>query len=156
MSKVIKTINLKECSFPIKMNLIYEDIDLQNIGRIKDSISGKIVISLISKDLFRCEGSINTVFIDNCQSCLEEIEVTLNFFSNLVIKDESKMMDDDSNQDQTHYQNIEYFDIKQLIQEEVSLNYPNIVRCEENCLEIKPLQTEEKNLPFKKIRDLID
>ena len=156
MFKDIKTINLKEGVFPIKMDLMLKDVDLKKIGRIKDSISGKIEISLISKNLFRCEGSINTVFIDNCQSCLEEIEVNLNFLSNLAIKDESMMMDDDSNQDQTHYQNIEYFDIKQLIQEEISLNYPNIVRCEENCLEIKPLKTEEKNLPFKKIRDLID
>ena len=156
MSKDIKTINLKEGAFPIKMDLMIEDIDLKNIGRIKDSISGKIVITLISKGLFHFEGSINVVFIDNCQSCLEEIEVNLNFLSNLAIKDESMMMDDDSNQDQTHYQNIEYFDIKQLIQEEVSLNYPNIVRCEEKCLEIKPLKKEEKNLPFKKIRDLID
>ena len=156
MYKDIKTINLKEGAFPIKMDLMLKDVDLKKIGRIKDSISGKIEISLISKNLFRCEGSINTVFIDNCQSCLEEIEVNLNFFSNLVIKDESMMMDDDSNQDQTHYQNIEYFDIKQLIQEEVSLNYPNIVRCKENCLEIKPLKKEDKNFPFKKIRDLID
>ena len=156
MFKDRKTINLKEGAFPIKMDLMIEDIDLKNIGRIKDSISGKIIISLISKDLFRCEGSINSVFIDNCQSCLEEIEVTLNFFSNLVIKDESKMMDDDSNQDQTHYQNLEYFDVIQLIQEELSLNYPNIVKCEEDCLEIKPTKKEEKNLPFKKIRDLID
>jgi len=156
MFKDIKTINLKEGVFPIKMDLILEDVDLKNLGRVKDSISGKIEISLISKGLFHFEGSINAVFIDNCQSCLEEIEVNLNFLSNLAIKDESIMMDDDSNQDQTHYQNIEYFDIKQLIQEEVSLNYPNIVRCVENCLEIKPLKTEEKNLPFKKIRDLID
>ena len=156
MFKDIKAINLKEAVFPIRMDLILKDVDLKNIGRIKDFISGKIEISLISKDLFRCEGSINIVFIDKCQSCLEEIEVNLNFLSNLVIKDESIMMDDDSNQDHTHYQNIEYFDIKQLIQEEVSLNYPNIVRCEENCLEIKPLKKEEKNLPFKKIRDLID
>ena len=156
MFKDRKTINLKEGAFPIKLDLMIEDVDLKNIGHIKESISGKIIISLISKDLFRCEGFINTVFVDNCQSCLEEIEVTLNFLSNLVIKDESMMMDDDSNQDQTHYQNIEYFDIKQLIQEEVSLNYPNIVRCEEKCLEIKPLKKEEKNLPFKKIRDLID
>ena len=156
MYKDIKTINLKEGAFPIKMDLMLKGVDLKNIGRIKDSISGKIEISLISKNLFRCEGSINTVFIDNCQSCLEEIEVNLNFFCNLVIKDESIMMDDDSNQDQTHYQNIEYFDIKQLIQEEVSLNYPNIVRCKENCLEIKPLKKEDKNFPFKKIRDLID
>jgi uncharacterized metal-binding protein YceD (DUF177 family) len=156
MSKSIKTFNLREGAFPIKMDLMLEDINLQNIGRLKDSICGNIVISLISKDLFRCEGSINTVFIDKCQSCLKDIEVSLSFSSNLVIKDEGLMMDDDSNQVQTHYQNLEYFDIKQLIQEEISLNYPNIVKCEENCLKIKPLKNEEKNLPFKKIRDLID
>lgn len=156
MSKNIKTFNLKEGAFPIKMDLMFEDIDLQNIGLLKDSIFGNIEISLISKDLFRCEGSINSVFIDNCQSCLRDIEVNLNFLCNLVIKDKALMMDDDSSQDQTHYQNLEYFDIKQLIQEEVSLNYPNIVKCEEDCLEIKPIKKEEKNLPFKKIRDLID
>ena len=156
MSKSIKTFNLKEGAFPIKMDLMLEDIDLENIGHLQNSVYGDIVISLISKELFSCEGSINAVFIDECQSCLKNVKVSLNFSSNLVIKDESLMMDDDSNQDQTHYQNLEYFDIKQLIQEEVSLNYPNIVKCGENCLEIKPLKKEEKNLPFKKIRDLID
>ena len=156
MSKNIKTFNLKEGAFPIKMDLMFEDIDLQNIGRLKDSIYGNIEISLISKDLFRCEGSINSVFIDNCQSCLRDIEVNLNFLCNLVIKDKALMMDDDSSQDQTHYQNLEYFDVKQLIQEEVSLNYPNIVKCEDNCLKINSIEKEEKNLPFKKIRDLID
>ena len=156
MSKNIKTFNLKEGAFPIRMDLLLEDIDLENIGRLKESVCGNIVISLISKDLFRCEGSIKTVFIDNCQSCLKDIEVSLNFKCNLVLKDETLMMEDDSNQDQTHYQNLEYFDVKQLIQEEVSLNYPNFVKCEEDCLEIKPIKKEEKNLPFKKIRDLID
>ena len=156
MSKNKKTFNLKEGAFPIKMDLMFEDIDLQNIGLLKDSICGNIEISLISKDLFRCEGSINSVFIDNCQSCLRDIEVNLNFLCNLVIKDKALMMDDDSSQDQTHYQNLEYFDVKQLIQEEVSLNYPNIVKCEDNCLKINPIKKEEKNLPFKKIRDLID
>ena len=73
-----------------------------------------------------------------------------------MIKDKALMMDDDSSQDQTHYQNLEYFDVKQLIQEEVSLNYPNIVKCEDNCLKINSIEKEEKNLPFKKIRDLID
>ena len=156
MSKSIKTFNLREGAFPLKIDLNFDDINLKNIGRLKDSICGDVTISLISKDLFRCESSINTVFIDKCQSCLKNIEVSLNFTSSLVIKDEVLMMDDDSNQDQTHYQNLEYFDVKQLIQEEVSLNYPNFVKCEENCLEIKPLKKEEKNLPFKKIRDLID
>ena len=156
MSKNIKKFNLKEGAFPIKMDLSLEDIDLENIGRLKNFVCGNIIISLISKDIFRCEGSINTVFIDTCQSCLKDIDVSLNFKCNLVLKDEALMMDDDSNQDQTHYQNLEYFDIKQLIQEEISLNYPNIVKCEEKCLEIKSLKNKEKNLPFKKIRDLID
>ena len=156
MSKKVKTFNLREGAFPIKMDLILEDIDLQDIGQLKDSIYGSIEISLISKDLFRCEGSINAAFIDICQSCLKEIEVSLNFLSNLVIKDKALMMDDDSNQDQTHYQDLEYFNITQLIQEEVSLNYPNFVRCEDKCLEIEPIEKEEKNFPFKKIRDLID
>ena len=156
MSKNINTINLREGTFPIKMNLILEDIDFQSMGRLKESICGDIEISLISKDLFHFVGVINTVFIDICQSCLKDIEVPLEFSSNLVIKDKDLMMDDDSSQDQTHYQNLEYFDIKQLIQEEVSLNYPNIVKCNKNCFEVEPLEKAEKNLPFKKIRDLID
>ena len=156
MSKNIKTFNLKEGAFPIKMDLMFEDIDLQNIGLLKDSICGNIEISLISKDLFRCEGSIKTVFIDNCQSCLKDIEVSLNFKCNLVLKDETLMMDDDSNQDQTHYQDIEYFDLQKFIEEEIALNYPDIVKCNTNCLKEDKSFKEKKNLPFKKIRDLID
>tara|TARA_B100001758_G_C18105944_1_gene451010 strand:- start:129 stop:599 length:471 start_codon:yes stop_codon:yes gene_type:complete len=156
MSKNIQTFNLREGAFPIKMKLVFEDINLQNIGRLKDSVYGDIQISLISKDLFHCECSISTVFIDKCQACLKDIEVNLNFSSNISIKDQAIMMDDDSNQNLSHYQDLEYFDIKQLIQEEVSLNYPNIVKCDENCLKIESVKKEEKNLPFKKIRDLID
>jgi len=156
MSKIIKTFNLREGAFPIKMDLIMENINFQDIGRLKDSISGEIEITMVSKDLFRCEGLVNAVFIDKCQSCLKDIEIKIKFLSNLVIKDQKLMMEDDSNQDQTHYQDLEYFNINQLIQEEVSLNYPNIVKCEEECIEIESLKKEEKNLPFKKIRDLID
>ena len=156
MSRENKRFNLKEGSFPIKMDLNFDHVDLQATGNLKDSINGHIEISLISKDLFRCKGSIDSVFFDKCQCCLKNLEINLSFTSNLVIKDETLMMEDDSNQDQTHYQNLEYFDIKQLIEEEISLNYPNIVKCDEECLEIEPIKKEEKNLPFKKIRDLID
>ena len=156
MSKIIKTFNLREGAFPIKMDLIMENINFQDIGRLKDSISGEIEITMVSKDLFRCEGLVNAVFIDKCQSCLKDIEIKIKFLSNLVIKDQKLMMEDDSNQDQTHYQDLEYFNINQLMQEEVSLNYPNIVKCEEECIEIESLKKEAKNLPFKKIRDLID
>lgn len=156
MSRDNKTFNLKEGAFPIKMDLAIEDIELQNIGKLKDDINANIEISLISNGLFHCEGLIKTVFVDKCHSCLKDIEVNLDFTCNLVIKDENIMMEDSSNQDQTHYQDLEYFDIKQLIEEEVSLNYPNTVKCEGECLEINPSKLEGKNLPFKKIRDLID
>tara|TARA_B100000959_G_scaffold16208_1_gene15868 strand:+ start:18214 stop:18684 length:471 start_codon:yes stop_codon:yes gene_type:complete len=156
MSRDNKTFNLREGAFPIKMDLAIEDIELQNIGKLKDDINANIEISLISNGLFHCEGLIKTVFVDKCQFCLKDIEVNLDFTCNLVIKDENIMMEDSSNQDQTHYQDLEYFDIKQLIEEEVSLNYPNTVKCEGECLEINPSKLEGKNLPFKKIRDLID
>ncbi len=156
MSKRNKTFNLREGSFPVQMDLVFDEIEIKEIGRLKDLINAEIKISIISKDLFRCEGRLNTTFIDRCQSCLKDIEVNLSFLTNLVIKHEDLMMDDDSNQDQTHYQDLEYFNVEQLIEEEISLNYPNIVKCEGECLDINPLKEEEKNLPFKKIRDLID
>tara|TARA_B100001778_G_scaffold316585_1_gene303616 strand:+ start:221 stop:706 length:486 start_codon:yes stop_codon:yes gene_type:complete len=156
MSRENKTLNLREGAFPIKMNLFFNETSLKDIGQLKDSITGDIEISLISKDLFRFEGTVRAIFIDQCQSCLKDIQVGLNFSSNLAIKDETLMMEDNSNQDQTHYQNLEYFNIKQLIEEEISLSYPNIVKCEEECMENRPNTGKEKNLPFKKIRDLID
>ena len=156
MSRENKTLNLREGAFPIKMNLFFNETSLKDIGQLKDSITGDIEISLISKDLFRFEGTVRAIFIDQCQLCLKDIQVGLNFSSNLAIKDETLMMEDNSNQDQTHYQNLEYFNIKQLIEEEISLNYPNIVKCEEECMENRPNTGKEKNLPFKKIRDLID
>ena len=156
MSKNNKTFNLKEGSFPIQMDLKINDIHLKDIGEIKDSVSSNIKISLISKDLYKLEGSVKAIFNDKCQSCLNDIEVKINFLSNVVIKDKNLMIEDDSGQDQTHYQNLEFFDIQQLIEEELSLNYPNIVKCEEQCIEIEQIKIKEKNLPFKKIRDLMD
>ena len=49
MSRDSKTFNLREGSFPIKMELSFDDTDLTQIGDIKESISGKIEISSISK-----------------------------------------------------------------------------------------------------------
>tara|TARA_Y100001960_G_scaffold319338_1_gene390507 strand:- start:471 stop:941 length:471 start_codon:yes stop_codon:yes gene_type:complete len=156
MSRDNKTFNLREGSFPIKMELSFDDTDLSQIGNIKESISAKIEISSISKDIFHFEGSIRSIFIDQCQTCLKETEVVLDLLSNLVIKDKKEMMEDGSSQDQTHYQDLEHFNIKQLIEEEISLNYPNIVKCIDECVKKESQIKEEKNLPFKKIRDLID
>ena len=65
MSKRNKTFNLREGSFPIQMDLVFDEIEIKEIGRLKDLINAEIKISIISKDLFRCEGRLNTTFIDN-------------------------------------------------------------------------------------------
>ena len=128
MSKNIQTFNLREGAFPIKMKLVFEDINLQNIGRLKDSVYGDIQISLISKDLFHCECSISTVFIDKCQACLKDIEVNLNFSSNISIKDQAIMMDDDSNQNLSHYQDLESYSlINSNLVRKVNILSPNLL-----------------------------
>ena len=75
---------------------------------------------------------------------------------NLTIKDIKELHLDSSEQDQTHYQDLEYFNIDNLIEEELALIYPDIVKCDRSCLEKEDALMDEKNLPFKKIRDLID
>jgi len=51
---------------------------------------------------------------------------------------------------------ISSFDYFKKIEEELALIYPDIVKCDRMCLEKEDTLIEEKNLPFKKIRDLID
>ena len=75
---------------------------------------------------------------------------------NVTIKDMKELHADSPEQDQTHYQDLEYFNIDNLIEEELALIYPDIVKCDRKCLEKEETLIEEKNLPFKKIRDLID
>ena len=48
MSRENKSLNLREGAFPIKMNLIFKETDLKDIGQLKDSIKGDIESSLIS------------------------------------------------------------------------------------------------------------
>ena len=74
----------------------------------------------------------------------------------VAIKDIKELHTDSSEQDQTHYQDLEYFKIDNLVEEELALIYPDIVKCDQKCLEREDKLAEEKNLPFKKIRDLID
>ena len=43
-----------------------------------------------------------------------------------------------------------------LIEEEIVIAYPDIVKCDKDCLENTAIEHEEKNFPFKKIRDLME
>ena len=152
----MKILNLTEGSFPINLEYEINSIDVPNIGKLKRNISVNLSISKVSKNLFKSDGNIQGIFEDTCQNCLEKTNIELSSDINVTLKDLQELDLDSSDQDQTHYQDIEYFDLQKFIEEEIALNYPDIVKCNTNCLKEDKSFKEKKNLPFKKIRDLID
>ena len=139
-----KFINLREGKFPIKMSLdisyLKNDVDFTNLKKGH----AELLISKLSMDLFSCKGEIIILFNDKCQS-------------NVIIKDSDILLEDIDRPDETHFQKLKFFEIEKLILEEISLNYPSLIRCEDqNCLKIEDAFIEEKIQPFKKIRDLLD
>ena len=152
----MKILNLNEGSFPIEMNLKLNSIDVPDVGTLKDTLDVGLKISKLSSNLLKCDGYISAKFIDTCQYCLENTKVLIDGSIDVTIKDIKELHADSSEQDQTHYQDLDYFNIDNLIEEELALIYPDIVKCYRKCLEKEDTFIEEKNLPFKKIRDLID
>ena len=152
----MKILNLTEGSFPINLEYEIDSIDVPNIGKLKRNISVNLSISKVSKNLLKSDGNIQGIFEDTCQNCLEKTKIELSSDINVTLKDLQELDLDSSDQDQTHYQDIEYFDLQKFIEEEIALNYPDIVKCNTNCLKEDNSFKEKKNLPFKKIRDLID
>ena len=152
----MKILNLNEGSFPIEMDLNINTIDVPDVGTLKNTLDIKLKISKLSLNLLKCDGYISAKFIDTCQYCLKNTEVLIDGSIDVTIKDIEELHSDSSEQDQTHYQDLEFFNINNLIEEELALIYPDIVKCDRKCLEKEETLIEEKNLPFKKIRDLID
>lgn len=152
----MKILNLTEGSFPINLEYEIDSIDVPSIGKLKKNISVNLSISKVSKNLLKSDGNIQGIFEDTCQNCLEKTNIELSSDINVTLKDLQELDLDSSDQDQTHYQDIEYFDLQKFIEEEIALNYPDIVKCNTNCLKEDKSFKEKKNLPFKKIRDLID
>jgi uncharacterized metal-binding protein YceD (DUF177 family) len=152
----MKILNLTEGSFPINLEYEIDSIDVPNIGKLERNISVNLSISKVSKNLLKSDGNIQGIFEDTCQNCLEKTNIELSSVINVTLKDLQELDLDSSDQDQTHYQDIEYFDLQKFIEEEIALNYPDIVKCNTNCLKEDKSFKEKKNLPFKKIRDLID
>ena len=152
----MKILNLTEGAFPINLEYEIDSIDVPNIGKLKRNISVNLSISKVSKNLLKTDGNIQGIFEDTCQNCLEKTNIELSSDINVTLKDLQELDLDSSDQDQTHYQDIEYFDLQKFIEEEIALNYPDIVKCNTNCLKEDNSFKEKKNLPFKKIRDLID
>ena len=152
----MKILNLNEGSFPINFSIKLETLDVPNIGKLQKDLLIEAEIQKISKDLYHCAGQMKGHFNDTCQNCLKDTEVEVSNDINVTIKDLTEMHHDSSEQDQTHYQDLEYFDLHRFIEEELAIIYPDIVKCSENCLEEEMSRGKEKNLPFKKIRDLIE
>jgi uncharacterized metal-binding protein YceD (DUF177 family) len=152
----MKILNLTEGSFPINLEYEINSIDVPDIGKLKRNIRVNLSISKVSKNLLKSDGNIQGIFEDTCQNCLEKTNIELSSDINVTLKDLQELDLDSSDQDQTHYQDIEYFDLQKFIEEEIALNYPDIVKCNTNCLKEDKSFKEKKNLPFKKIRDLID
>ena len=152
----MKILNLNEGSFPINFSIKLKEIDVPNIGKLQKNLLIDAEIQKISKDLYRCAGQLKGYFKDVCQNCLKDIRIEVSKNINVTIKDLTEMHNDSSEQDQTHYQDLEYFDLHRFIEEELAIIYPDIVKCSENCIEGDISQDQEKNLPFKKIRDLIE
>ena len=152
----MKILNLNEGSFPIKLSFELENHNIPNIGKLTNNLSVEAQILKISKNLYKCDGSIEGNFLDTCQNCLKVTEINISNTINVTIKDSAEIHADSSDQDQTHYQELEYFDLYRFIEEEVAIIYPDIVKCNKDCLEELHPEEQEKNLPFKKIRDLME
>ena len=152
----MKLLNLNEGFFPIKLDFEQDSVEVPNIGDLSTKLRVKIEISKISKGILKCQGEIQGEFLDNCQKCLEKTTIKLNDTIDVVIKDIKEIYSDNSEEGEIHYQELEIFNLDTFLNEEIALLYPDFVKCSIECLKNNEILKEEKNLPFKKIRDLID
>ena len=129
---------------------------LEDLGEIKDHITVKLIIEIFSKDLFLAKGKISVTFESDCQTCFKKTLIKLNFETDVGIKDIKYENEDKKGPLDVHYQDLENFNINDLISEEIYLNFPSIVTC---CSIESNVKSEAKSFnkvrPFQKIRDLI-
>ena len=149
--------NLNEGSFPIKLDKKLKDLyGLEGLGEIKDHINVNLIIEKFSKDLFLAKGQISITIEADCQTCFKKTLIKLNFETDVGIKDIKYENSEKTGPLEVHYQDLENFNIKVLVSEEIYLNFPSIVTC---CTIESNDKSEEKSLnkirPFQKIRDLI-
>ena len=150
-------LNLNEGSFPIKLDKKLKDLyGLEGLGEIKDHINVKLIIEKFSKDLFLAKGQISITIEADCQTCFKKTLIEIDLETDVGIKDINYENVDEKGPLEVHYQDLENFNINDLISEEIYLNFPSIVTC---CTIESNEKLQEKSLnkirPFQKIRDLI-
>ena len=150
-------LNLNEGSFPIKLDKKLKDLyGLEGLGEIKDHINVKLIIEKFSKDLFIAKGHISIAIEADCQTCFKKTLIEIDLETDVGIKDIKYENVDEKGPLEVHYQDLENFNINDLISEEIYLNFPSVVTC---CTIESNDKSEENSLnkirPFQKIRDLI-
>ena len=150
-------LNLNEGSFPIKLDKKYKDLHgLKDLGQVKDHIIVKLIIEKFSSVLFLVKGNISVAIEADCQTCFKKTLIKLSLETDVGIKDIKYENVDKKEPLEVHYQDLENFNINDLVSEEIYLNFPSIVTC---CTIESNEKLEEISLnkikPFQKIRDLI-
>jgi len=150
-------LNLNEGSFPIKLDNKFKDLHgLEDLGQVKDHVIVKLIIEKFSRVLFLAKGNISVTIEADCQTCFKKTLIKLSLETDVGIKDIKYENVDKKEPLEVHYQDLEKFNINDLVSEEIYLNFPSIVTC---CTIESNDKLEEKNLnkirPFQKIRDLI-
>ena len=150
-------LNLNEGSFPIKLDKKLKDLyGLEGLGEIKDHINVKLIIEKFSKDLFIAKGHISIAIETDCQTCFKKTLIEIDLETDVGIKDIKYENVDEKGPLEVHYQDLENFNINDLVSEEIYLNFPSIVTC---CSIESNVKSEAKSFnkvrPFQKIRDLI-
>ena len=150
-------LNLNEGSFPIHVDKKFTDLEgLEALGAIRDPLSVKLSIDKFSKILFLAKGNMSVTLESDCQTCFKKTLIKLNFKTDVGIKDIRYENIDRKGPLDIHYQDLENFNINDLVSEEIYLNFPSIVTC---CTIEGNEKIEEKNSnkikPFQKIRDLM-
>ena len=150
-------LNLNEGSFPIKLDKKLKDLPgLEDLGQVKDHIIVKLIIEKFSRVLFLVKGNISVAIEADCQTCFKKTLIKLSLETDVGIKDIKYENVDKKEPLEVHYQDLENFNINDLVSEEIYLNFPSIVTC---CTIESNEKLQEKSLnkirPFQKIRDLI-
>ena len=150
-------LNLNEGSFPIKLDKKFKDLNgLEELGQVKDHIIVELFIEKFSKVLFLAKGNISVAIEVDCQTCFKKTLIKLSLETDVGIKDIKYENVDQKGPSEIHYQDLESFNINDLVSEEIYLNFPSIVTC---CTLESNEKLEEKSpnkiRPFQKIRDLI-
>ena len=151
------SLNFSKINFPVIFHKDLNDCDnLDNLGTVKSKIKVNLKIDKISEVLFLAQGGISTTIESECQKCCNPLEVELKVQTKIRIRELEDQLIDEKKRYETHYQELDNFNILELISEELQLNFPSIIVCS-SCknLDKNNKYKDQKIRPFKKIRDLI-